>query len=219
MLQRSAKRPLSGLRKRGHITVMRVSDERALWLSRAVLPHEPALRAWLKRKRVIDLDIDDIVQEAYAKLAALESVAAVRDPRTYVFQVAYSIVVSHVRRSRIVSIRAMEDVEELGTVLPQTSPERQLEDRDELNRLAAAIAALPPRCRETRLLRRVEGLSQRETAKRLGVSEKAVEKNMARSLRALMDIFGRGGKSASNASRRSKGVIAPQKHGGRGETP
>jgi len=219
MLQRSAKRPLSGPKKRRHIIVMRVSDERALWLSRAVLPHEPALRAWLKRKRVIDLDIDDVVQEAYAKLAALDSVAGVRDPRTYVFQVAYSIVVSHVRRSRIVSIRAMEDVEDLGTVLPQVSPERQLEDRDELNRLAAAIAALPPKCRETLLLRRVEGLSQKETAKRLGVSEKAVEKNMARSLRALMDIFGRGGKSAPGASRKSKGDTAPQKHGGRGEKP
>ena len=219
MLQRSAKPALSGSKNRRHIMVMRVSDERALWLSRAVLPHEPALRAWLKRKRVIDLDIDDVVQEAYAKLAALESVAGVRDPRTYVFQVAYSIVVSHVRRSRIVSIRAMEDVEDLGTVLPQASPERQLEDRDELNRLAAAIAALPPKCRETLLLRRVEGLSQKETAKRLGVSEKAVEKNMARSLRALMDTFGRGGKSLPNASRKSKGDIAPQKHGGRGETP
>lgn len=217
MLQRSATHLLSGRRKRRHIIVMRVSNERALWLSRAVLPHEPALRAWLKRKRVIDLDIDDIVQEAYAKIAALESVASVRDPRTYVFQVAYSIVVSHVRRSRIVSIRAMEDVEELGTVLPQASPERQLEDRDELNRLAAAIAALPPKCRETLLLRRVEGLSQRETAERLGVSEKAVEKNMARSLRTLMDIFGRGGKSLPNASRKSKGAVAPQKQGGRGE--
>jgi len=219
MLQRSAKRPLSGHKMRRHITVMRVSDERALWLSRAVLPHEAALRAWLKRKRVIDLDIDDIVQEAYAKLAALESVAAVRDPRTYVFQVAYSIVVSHVRRSRIVSIRAMDDVEELATVLPQASPERQLEDRDELNRLAAAIAALPPKCRETLLLRRLEGLSQRETAKRLGVSEKAVEKNMARSIRTLMDIFGRGGKSVPNASRKSDGATAPQKHGGSGGKP
>jgi len=217
MLQRNLNSALPGHGKRRHITVMRVSDERALWLSRAVLPHEPALRAWLKRKRVIDLDIDDIVQEAYAKLAALESVAGVRDPRTYVFQVAYSIVVSHVRRSRIVSIRAMDDVEELGAVLPQASPERQLEDRDELNRLAAAIAALPPKCRETLLLRRVEGLSQRETAKRLGVSEKAVEKNMARSLRVLMDIFGRGGKSVPDASTESKGHIAPQKHGGRGE--
>jgi RNA polymerase sigma-70 factor (ECF subfamily) len=178
----------------------RVSDERALWLAQFVLPHEPALRAWLKRRRVVDLEVDDIVQETYAKLVALPSVHAVRDGKSYTFQVAYSIVVSHIRRARIVSIRASADVERLNIAAPDASPERALEIRDELTELARALATLPEKCRTTFTLRRVEGLSQREAAQRLGISEKTVEKHMARGIRLLMDRFGRGGKPAAHAS-------------------
>lgn len=69
-----------------HRRMSRVSDERARWLARHVLPHEPALRAWLSTRRVADLEVDDIVQETYARLASAESVATVRNARTYAFQ-------------------------------------------------------------------------------------------------------------------------------------
>ena len=42
---------------------MSFSDERAIWLGRQVLPHEPSLRAWLSRRRLGGLDVDDIIQE------------------------------------------------------------------------------------------------------------------------------------------------------------
>jgi RNA polymerase sigma-70 factor (ECF subfamily) len=38
-----------------------------------VLPHEAAVRAWLERAQ----DIDDVIQEAYSRLAALDSVARI----------------------------------------------------------------------------------------------------------------------------------------------
>lgn len=180
---------------------MRVGDERALWLSRFVLPHEPALRAWLRRNRVAGLDIDDIVQETYARLAAMHSVADVRDPRTYTFQTAHSVIVSYVRRARIVSIRAAVDIEELDSAECEVSPEREWEGRDELLRLGQVIATLPDKCREVFLLRRVEGLSQREVSQRLGLAESTIEKHMARGIKLLMDVFGRGGRVAAGASK------------------
>ena len=73
-----------------------VSDDRAGWLALHVLPCEPRLRSWLARRRVVDLDIDDIVQETYAVLAELDSVAHIRNPRTYVYSVAHSIILQHV---------------------------------------------------------------------------------------------------------------------------
>jgi RNA polymerase sigma factor (sigma-70 family) len=179
----------------------RVSNERAAWLARAVLPHEPALRTWLKRKRkrVVGLEVDDIVQETYAKLVALKSVDGIRDARSYTFQIAYSIVVSQIRRARIVSILASADVGQIPS--PDASIEHVLEVRDELSELARALAELPEKCRTVFALRRVEGLSQREAAARLGISEKTVEKHMARGIRLLMDRFGRGGKPSVYASR------------------
>lgn len=180
---------------------MRVSDDRAVWLARHVLPHEPALRAWLLCRRVFDLDIDDIVQETYAKLAGLASVDNIREPKRYMFQTAYSVVVGHLRRSRIVSISAAADLDQFGIAAPEPSAEEQLVQRDELKDLAMALASLPEPCRQAFTLRRVSGLSQRETAARLGIAEKTVEKYMAKAVRLLMDTFGRGGKSPAQASK------------------
>jgi RNA polymerase sigma factor (sigma-70 family) len=115
-----------------------VSDDRALWLSENVLPHEPALRVWLTHRRIVGLDVDDIIQETYAKLAALDSVANIRHPKSYVFQTAYSIIVTHIRRSRVISIRAINEIDLLSLSSDDASPERQLDDREQLQRLAQA---------------------------------------------------------------------------------
>jgi RNA polymerase sigma-70 factor (ECF subfamily) len=180
--------------------MVEISEERALWVADHVLPHEPVLRAWLRRRRVPEADIDDLVHDTYAKLFALESFSNIRDPKSYTFQAAWSIYVSRVRRAQIVSIRTIANFDQLAVEAPGPSPERQLQDREELELLAAALAALPVKCREAFILRRVEGLSQREVAEKLGISEKTVEKHMARGIRHLMDIFGRGGKQGVQAS-------------------
>lgn len=53
-------------------------------------------------------------------------------------------------------------------------------DRQELDRVAHAIAALKSDLREPLILRTIEGLSQAETAAVLGISEKAVETRLHR---------------------------------------
>jgi RNA polymerase sigma factor (sigma-70 family) len=167
--------------------------ERALWLARHILPHEPALRAWLRRRTAIDLDIDDVVQEAYARLATLETVADIRNPKNYLFQTAYSVIATHFRRSRVVSIRAMNEMDASTIMADEPSPERHVQDREELQNIATAIATMPETCRRVFILRRVEGLSQRDVAARLGLTENSVEHHMANGIRFLLDLLGRGG--------------------------
>lgn len=178
--------------------------ERAEWIARNVLPHEPAIRAWLKRNRVCDLDVDDVVQEMYAKIVSLDKLEGIRHPKHYAFQVAKFIVIDHIRRARIVSIFSAGDVEELGLAAPEAGPEEQVTFRDEIRDITRAIAAMPARTRDVLVLRRVTGLSQRETAERLAISEKTVEKHMARGVALLMDRFGRGGKAASRPSKMAR---------------
>jgi RNA polymerase sigma-70 factor (ECF subfamily) len=131
-------------------------------------------------------------------------VDAIREPRSYLFQVANSIILGHLRHSRIVSISATADLDQFGVVAPEPSVEEHLVYRDELRILAGLLDRLPAPCRSAFALRRIGGLSQRETAERLGISEKTVEKYMAKSVRLLMDSFGRGGKSSLQASRKTK---------------
>ena len=173
---------------------MSFSDERAIWLGRHVLPHEPALRAWLSRRRLGGLDVDDIIQETYSRLITAESVQHVHDAKSYAFQVAGSVVIDHLRRMKVVSIASMPDLDYLEVVSDEPSPERQVIDRDELHRLAGVIARLPGRVREVFTLRRVYGLSQREVAEKMGIAESTVEKHMARGFLLMLEQFRDGGK-------------------------
>ena len=178
----------------------RVTDDRALWLGQHILPHEPALRAWLSRRRVGELDIDDIIQEAYARLITTPSVDGIRNPKTYLFQVARSVIASSLRGMKVVTI-AVSDPEVLGMAAEEPSAEVQLSDRQELQRLIEAIAALPEPTRAIFRLRRIDQLPQRMIAERLGMPESTVEKHISRALTRMSDLFGRGGKHRLLASR------------------
>lgn len=179
----------------------RLADERALWLSRQVLPHERALRAWLSRRRLPGVEIDDVIQETYARLILVESVEEIREPRTYMFRVAWSVLMTQVRRNKVISFHAVADIDQLGLEADQVSPEAQAADRDELRRLAEAIACLPGKIQDVFRLRRVEGLPQRDVAQRLGLSESTVEKHMRRGLLLLLERYSRGGITTPSASK------------------
>lgn len=173
-----------------------LSNERAQWLASHVLPHEPWLRQRLAKAGLSDADIDDTIQEAYAKLIRLETVSHVNNPAAYLLQTARSIHLQTLRRSRVVSIEAVADLEGLGSSCENPGPDRLVESRQELRLVASAIGSLPQRCREVLLLKKVDGLSQREIASQLGVTESNVEKLLGRGVRKLMDLMGRGDKGA-----------------------
>jgi RNA polymerase sigma factor (sigma-70 family) len=181
-------------------------QERGRWLARNVLPHEPLVRARLRHVRIPDLEIDDIIQEMYARILSAPSLEAIRYPRQYAIQTAKSIVIDHIRHSRVVSIISSGNLEKLDAAVPEVSTEERLEFQEDIKDVASALAHLPETCRETLILRRIEGLSQRDTAQRLGISEKTVEKHMARGVWLLMDMFGRGGKPRARTSTRSEDV-------------
>ncbi|KRA65332.1 RNA polymerase subunit sigma-24 [Caulobacter sp. Root656] len=182
--------------------------ERTRWFLRNVLPHEAALRGWLSRAAPPGIDADDIIQEAYTILAELETVDAIRHPRAYLFQVARSVIMRHVRRARIVPIHTVGDLERLEQAENAASPEQYAIDRDELRQLAHAIAAMPLKTREAFVLRRVRDMPQREIAARMRISENTVETHISRGILFLIDWFGRGGNKRSQTSKTLEAEIA-----------
>lgn len=176
------------------------TQERKEWLTRNVLPYEPLIRTRLRHLRVTGLDIDDVIQEMYARLLSAPAIESVRYPRQYAIQTAKGIIIDHLRRSRVVSIVSSGSLEQLDVEMPEVSAEERLEFRDEIQEVAKALAQLPEAYRETLILRRVEGLSQKETAQRLGVTEKTVENHTARGLTMLIKLFGRGGMPRTRSS-------------------
>jgi RNA polymerase sigma factor (sigma-70 family) len=146
------------------------------------VPYEPRVRAWLLRAGWNPDEIEDLIQESYAKLAGC-SLEAIRNPRPFFFQTVRNAATSTIRRRRVLPIRSIADTDGLNMADPAPGPEDELSAYEELERLKRAIDQLPVACRRVFILRKIEGLSQRETARELGVSESAVEKQVARGIR------------------------------------
>ncbi len=66
------------------------------------------------------------------------------------------------------------------------TPEEMLDVRQRLSAVHATLSRLHPRTRQILLMHRLEGLRYREIAERLGISESAVEKHVAKAALGLL---------------------------------
>jgi RNA polymerase sigma factor (sigma-70 family) len=168
------------------------------WFKREILREEAALMRYLRRLWPRPGEIDDLRQETYARVYESARTHRPEAARAFLFAAARNLVIDRVRRERIVSIEGVPDIEDQFVLVDELSPERRTIARQELKRLAQAFDWLPDRCREVVWLRRVLELSQQQVAARLGISERTVEKHVAKGGRLLArymfgeDSLGRG---------------------------
>jgi RNA polymerase sigma-70 factor (ECF subfamily) len=162
--------------------------EHVRWFAREILPHEADVRRWLARRvrGLPDCHVDEIVQEAYARLWAAGTERIV-NPRAYFFVTARHVVGEVLRRLRVVSIETIADIESLNIADEDVGLERRLSGREEIERVQHMLAKLPPKCREAFELRKFGELSQKEIAARMQLSESTVEKHLVKALRLLMN--------------------------------
>jgi RNA polymerase sigma factor (sigma-70 family) len=155
------------------------------WVSTHAIPQEQKVRAALRRLGVGDSDIDDLIQDAYCRLATLRSVDDIERPGAYFMQIVKNAWRDSLRHSKIVRLEAFTENTALIVEDEASSLEATVFAREELGLVEKLMAALPERCRMIFTMKRVEGVSQREIARRLGVSENVVENDVQRALRVL----------------------------------
>lgn len=158
-----------------------VSDS-ARWFSEEAQPHGPALKDYIRRAFPSLRDVDDVVQESYLRLWRRHAEEPIRSARAFLFSVAQRIAIDGLRRRRRSPIDSFASLAELNIADDTPAAPEQLGEDEKIALLVAAIDALPARCREVVVLRKLHLLSQRETAARLGISEKGVENQLARGL-------------------------------------
>ncbi len=163
-----------------------MQDRIISWISSNILLHEADVRRWLRRARVTRADEDDLIQEAYCRIAAVGDHSHIESGRAYFFSVVRNLMLEELRRRRIVRIDAMAEIEQLSIAANEPSPERTCTGRQQLALVQRLIEELPERCRAVFKLRRIETLSQRDTAQRLGITENVVEKQVAIGLRTIL---------------------------------
>lgn len=171
---------------RGEVIATR--EELAEWVGREILPLERDLRSWLRRRVASPSDVEDIVQECYCRLARLHDVTHITQPRAYLYTVARNILQHQLKAARVVRLEALAELD-MEWRSEEPSPEDVVVARSELGRVQAALATLSERARAIFIMRRLEGLSQREIAQTMGVSEAVVENDASRSLRAILRLL------------------------------
>lgn len=158
----------------------------AAWVLHEIMPHEPGIRGWLRQHGQSPDDIDDLIQEAYAKLARVTAHEQIARPGGYFFQIVRNLMVDAIRHARVVRIDTVGQIADWPGENDDVTPERIAFVRNELSWVMRAIETLPERCRDIFKLRKIEGLSQREIAARMGVSESIVENDAVKGLALLM---------------------------------
>jgi RNA polymerase sigma factor (sigma-70 family) len=158
------------------------------WVATHILPHEGEVRGWVRRHvhRLTPADIDDLIQEAYARLLIVEF-THIANGRSYLFTVIRNLLFEQARRARTVPMELMGQIEALRVPTEEPGPESRVGVRQELERLERIVAALPKQCRRAFELQKFYGLSQREIAREMKITEKTVEKHLAAALLRVLD--------------------------------
>ncbi|WP_420994168.1 sigma-70 family RNA polymerase sigma factor [Cupriavidus sp. 30B13] len=142
--------------------------------------HHGWLRGWLRKKLGNAMDAADIAHDTYLRVLICGAAPQPGQSRRYLTQIANGLLVDLYRR------RAIEAAY-LATLASQPeaqapSPETRALVLEALVEIDAILGRLAPKARQALLLCKLEGLSYREIADRLGVSVSSVEKYIAAAL-------------------------------------
>jgi RNA polymerase sigma-70 factor (ECF subfamily) len=170
------------------------------WFVREVLPLETMLMRFLRRNWRDRSDIEDLRQEIYVRVCEAAEAETPKSAKAFVFATARNLLTDLIRKENVVPIAAIADPDSMGLETDEPLQDRTLIAKDELRRLQDALDKLPPRHREAVVLGRIEGLSGREIAARMGIAEGTVSQHLKLGMHALTDLYLR---DATDAGRRS----------------
>lgn len=163
--------------------------EHSEWFVNEVHPHGPALRAYLRGQFPSVRDVDDVVQESYLRVWRARLHRPIDFSKSFLFQVARTVSIDLLRRERVAPVRPADDAVVAAVADERPDAADAACTQSEIELLVRAIDAMPARLREVMILRKIDGVSQREIALRLGLSEATVQVHVVRGLRRLEEFF------------------------------
>jgi RNA polymerase sigma-70 factor (ECF subfamily) len=167
--------------------------DQARWFAEEVQPHDASLRFYVRGAFPGVRDVDDVVQESYLRIWRARTSRQIRATKSFLFQTARNLAIDFLRRQRISPLVGVPDLATLPALDAGRDGAEAAATRDELAVLAEAIHALPSRCRQVMILRQIEGVSQKEIAARLDLSELTVQTHVVHGLRRIEGYLRRRG--------------------------
>lgn len=159
--------------------------ERGRWFLQQVQVHDAQLKSYLRGSYPTVRDVDDVVQESYLRVWRARLARPVNSAKSFLFQVARHLAIDAIRRDRAAPVDSLPDLAVLSVLDDGPGVVEMTCTREEIALLARAFDALPARCRQVMILRQIEGVPQKEIARRLGMSELTVQTHVVHGLRRL----------------------------------
>jgi len=145
--------------------------------------HHGWLFGWLRRKLGCAHNAADLAQDTFARiLNARESVASLREPRAFLSTTARRLIIDQVRRKHIENAYLQELALSAEALEGFQSPEHILITLEALEHIAFMLEGLHDNVRQAFVLYYLDGLTQSEIARQLGLSDRTVRKYLIQAL-------------------------------------
>ncbi len=125
---------------------------------------------------------EDVVHDAYLRVLERSSETPIEQPRAFLYRTALNLVIDDHRRNALRQAESLEVLDSEERYFTP-SPHNTFDQGQRLEMLQRALAELSPLCRESFLLRKIEGLSHPEIAQHLGISKALVEKHIVNAMK------------------------------------
>ncbi len=140
-------------------------------------------------------DIEDILQETYINTYQSSLKQEIRFPKAFMVKTAIRLANRTIKQDQRaecdadIEERCSESLSLYNASEFSSQTEQQVLNREGFGFLCEAINELPEQCRRVFVLKKVYGLSQREIAEKLSISESTVEKHVAKGLLRTMRSY------------------------------
>ncbi|PZQ60628.1 MAG: RNA polymerase subunit sigma-24 [Phenylobacterium zucineum] len=170
-------------------------------------PTDPLLEIYLERRANLvryfaarcgsPAVAEDLAQELYVKLATRDPAVTAENPVALIYRIATNVMLDRARGearslARDAAWRWVAHANIGGEDVAEEAPaDEAAAARQRLRRLVDAVADLPPQMQRAFRLHKLDGHSHADTAQRMGISVKSVEKHISAALKALTARLGR----------------------------
>jgi len=144
--------------------------------------HRSAVMSFFRRNLHSDEDVEDLTHDTFIRAQGSGKLDQLHHPRAFLLQIARNLLRDRLRRKKLASFSALDEVVALEIPDPSGTPEQIAHARRELQLLARVLMALPERTRQTVILYKFHHLTYRQVAAVMGTSPKTVEKQLARGI-------------------------------------
>jgi RNA polymerase sigma-70 factor (ECF subfamily) len=144
------------------------------WFLAEVRPHEAALRAYVRVRFPTLTEIDDLIQETFARILRAHSAGQVRSPKALLFATARNTALDLLRRRQVVRFESLANLDDSFVLEDGPGTVESLSREQELQLLDEAVQSLPDRCRQILIMKKIDGLSYAEIGEKLGISANTI---------------------------------------------